>query len=221
MPRSCSLPGCAETASGYSTLCRQHKQAQRRHGSPTQLGVTSHELRPYVTLVDARKAKKPNSEAWSILQGRWGVVVDAARSTLQSYAEGQVSLRPAIQAAHHIRNVANSVDHWEVISTAMGMFIFQEQQPRRFTSDAAFDFQLVRRVLRLAPTNAGTYWDHQENRSRKVYRDVPPRVIRTLAVPLKEAFGAPGLMLAAKEREEVQRGADQRRRLAEALGDLE
>jgi hypothetical protein len=67
------------------------------------------------------------------------------------------------------------------------MFIFQEQQPRRFSSDAAFDFQLVRRVLRLAPANAGTYWDHKESRSRKVYRDVPPRVIRTLAVPLKES----------------------------------
>jgi hypothetical protein len=101
------------------------------------------------------------------------------------------------------------------------MFILQEQQPRRFTSDVAFDFQLVRRVLRLAPSNAGTYWDHEANRSRKVYRDVPPRVIKALAVPLKQAFGAPGLMLAAKEREDVQRGADQRRRLADAMGELQ
>lgn len=38
------------------------------------------ELRPYVALVDARKAKNPNSEAWPILQGCWGVVVDAARA---------------------------------------------------------------------------------------------------------------------------------------------
>ena len=49
----------------------------------------------------------------------------------------------------------------------------------------------------------------KENRSRKVYRDVPPRVIRTLAVPLKEAFGAPGLMLAAKEREDVQKDTEE------------
>jgi hypothetical protein len=221
MPRTCAVPGCSESTSGYSTLCHQHKQAQRRHGSPTQLGVTSLELSPYVALVDARKAKNPNSEAWSILQGRWGVLVDAARSTLKRYDEGQVSPLAAVRASDHICNVADNVAPWEVISTAIAMFILQEQQPRRFTSDAAFDFQLVRRVLRLAPSNAGTYWDHKENRSRKVYRDVPPRVIKTLAVPLKEAFGAPGLMLAAREREDAQRIGDQRRRLAEALGDLQ
>jgi hypothetical protein len=221
MPRNCAAIGCPEGTSGYSTLCRQHKQAQRRHGSPTQLGVTSKELRPYVALVEARKSKNPNSEAWSILQARWGVLVDAARATLQRYTEGQSSQRATIQASHHIRNLADNVEPWEVISTAIAMFIFQEQQPRRFTSDASFDFQLVRRVLRLAFTNAGTYWDHKENRARKVYRDVPPRVIRTLAVPLKEAFGAPGLMLAAKEREDIAKASDVRRRLTAALGSLE
>ena len=221
MPRTCAAPGCPEGTSGYSTLCRQHKQAQRRHGSPTQRGVTSQELRPYVALVDSRKAKNPNSDAWSILRGRWGVVVDAARATLQRYSEGHASQRAAIQASHHICNLADNVDPWEVISTAIAMVILQEQHPRRFTSDAAFDFQLVRRVLRLAPTNAGTYWDHKENRSRKVYRDVPPRVIRTLAVPLKEAFGAPGLMLAAREKQDVAKAHAVRIQLNAALGSLE
>lgn len=221
MSRTCAVPGCSESAAGYSNLCRQHKQAQRRHGSPTQLAVTSHELRPYVALVDARKARNPNSEAWAILQARWGVVVDASRATLQRYAEGQASQRFAVQAAHHLRNVAENVEPWVVIKTALAMFILQEQHPRRFTSDDAFDFQLVRRVLRLAPTNAGTYWDQQDGKAKRVYRDVPPRTIRALAVPLKEAFGAPGLMLAVKEREETQRGADERKRLADALGDLQ
>lgn len=221
MPRTCYAPGCSENAAGYSTLCRQHKQAQRRHGSPTQLSVTSHELRPYVALVDARKAKNPNSEAWAILEARWGVVVDASRSTLKRYAEGQVSQRYAVQAAHHIRNVADNVEPWEVVKTALAMFILRDQHPRRFTSDEAFDFQLVRRVLRLAPTNAGTYWDQQDGKAKRVYRDVPPRTIRTMAAPLKDAFGASGLMLAAKEREEVQQGADERKRLTDALGELQ
>ena len=120
-----------------------------------------------------------------------------------------------------MRNVAENSEPWAVITTALAMFILQDQHPRRFTSDDAFDFQLVRRVLRLAPTNAGTYWDHKDNRPKKVYRDVPPRVMKALAAPLKEAFGAPGLMLAAKQKEDAQRGADERRRLADALGDLQ
>lgn len=186
-----------------------------------QRGVTVQELRPYVSVVDARKDKNPNSDAWTILQARWGVVVDASRTTLQRYADGQASQRAVIQAAHHLRNVAENVDPWEVIRTALATFILQDQHPRRFTTDEAFDFQLVRRVLRLAPTNAGVYWDHEEGRSKKVYRDVPPRVIRTVAVPLKEAFGAAGIMLAAKEREDIQRANHERKRLMNAMEGLE
>lgn len=221
MPQTCAAPGCSENATGYSTLCRQHKQSQRRHGSPIQSAVTSHELRPYVALVDARKAKNPDSEAWAILQARWGVVLDASLATLQRYAEGHASPQFVVQAAHHLRTVADSVEPWGVIKTVLAMFILQDQHPSRFTSDDAFDFQLVRRVLRLAPSNAGTYWDHKENRTKKVYRDVPPRVIKTIAGPLKEAFGAPGLMLAARERKDAQRGPDERRRLADAMGELQ
>ncbi len=220
MPRTCAVPGCHESTAGYSTLCRQHKQAQRRHGSPTQLAITAHELRPYLALVEARRARNPDSEAWGILEARWGVVVDASKGTLQRYEEGHVSQRIAVQAAHHLRNVAQSTEAWEVIRTILAMFILRDQQPRRFTSDEAFDFQLVRRVLRLAPVNAGAYWDHREGRARKVYRDVPPRVIKALAEPLKQAFGAPGLMLAAKEREDVPRGVDERKRLADAMEEL-
>ena len=221
MPRTCYAPGCSESASGYSTLCRKHKQAQRRHGSPTQIALTSHELRPYVALVDARKARNPHSEAWVMLETRWSAIVGASRATLQRYAEGQVSLRHAVQAAHQLSQVAEGVEPWVVIKTALAMFILQDQQPRRFTSDEAFDFQLVRRVLRLAPANAGTYWDQQTGKVRRVYRDVPPRTIRAIAAPLKEAFGAPGLMLATKEREDAQRGAEEHKRLTEALGDLQ
>jgi hypothetical protein len=215
------VSGCADAASGYSTLCRQHKQVQRRHGSPTQAGVTSQELKPCIALVEARKVKNPSSAVWSILTARWGLVVDASMGTLKRYSEGQASQGTAVLAAGHIRNLSESAEPWEVIRTVVAMFVLQEQQPRRFESDAAFDFQLVRRVLRLSPANAGAYWDHKEQRSKRVYRDVPPSVIRSLSVPLKEAFGATGLMLAAKEREEALRGADERKRLSTALGDLQ
>ena len=221
MLRTCAVSWCSESTAGYSTLCRQHKQIQRRHGSPTQAGVTSQQLRPFEALVDNRKTKNPNSEAWGLLEGRWGAVLDTSRVTLQRFAEGQPAQRAAIQAARHLCNVADNAAPWVVIRTALAMFIYIDQQPRQFTSDGAFDFQLVRRVLRLAPANAGSYWDNKENRLRKVYRDVPPLVIRTVAATLKAAFGAPGLMLAAKERTEAQLGADQHRRLGEALGDLQ
>jgi hypothetical protein len=68
--------------------------------------------------------------------------------------------------------------------------------------------------------NAGTYWDHTEKRSKRVYRDIPPRVVKAIAQPLKEALGGAGVMLASKEREEAQRVIDERQRLAGALTGL-
>lgn len=217
----CRAPSCQSAAHGYSPYCQNHKQSLRRHGSPTQEGVTVHELRPYVALVDARKAKNSDSEAWSILIGRWGVVHEHARSTLQLFSEGRAMSRVARLAAHHLTKVALEVDPWTVVKTALAMYLMEDQRPSRFISDTAFDFQLVRRVRGLAESNAGQYWDHQKQRTKKVYRDIPPRVIQAMAQPLKMAFGAAGLMLASKEREDIQRANDERRRLASALEGLE
>ncbi|MBT3066579.1 hypothetical protein [Rhodoferax sp. U11-2br] len=213
----CRAPGCLAATYGYSTYCQNHKQKLRRHGAPTQDGITVHELRPYVTLVETRKAKNPTSEAWAILVARWDVVQDNARATLQRFAEGRAGNRVERLAAHHLVKVGQSVEPWVVIKTALGLFILQEQQPARFTNDAAFDFQLVRRVRGLTDSNAGAYWDHNEQRSKRVYRDIPPRVIQAMAHPLKAAFGTAGLMLAAKERQDIAKASDERRRLTTAL----
>lgn len=221
MSKHCRIPGCPVAAHGYSIYCQNHKQNLRRHGSPTQEGVTVHELRPYVALVEARKAKNLGNEAWTILLARWGAVQEHAKTTLQRFAEGRVGNRADRLAAHHLVTVGQSVEPWVVVRTALALFIMQEQQPTRFTSDTAFDFQLVRRVRGLAEANAGAYWDAKEQRSKRVYRDIPPRVIQAMAHPLKAAFGAAGLMLAAKEREDIAKVNEERRRLAVALEGLE
>ena len=101
------------------------------------------------------------------------------------------------------------------------MFIMQDQRPTRFKTDAAFDFQLVRRVRGLAESSVGSYWDQKEQRSKKVYRDIPPRVMQAMAQPLKVAFGAPGMALAAKEREDMQKANNERNRLANVLEGLQ
>ena len=45
--------------------------------------------------------------------------------------------------------------------------------------------------------------------------------MQAMAQPLKMAFGAAGLTLAAKEREDIQRVNDERKRLTNALEGLE
>jgi len=221
MLRICRTPGCTAAVSGYSHLCDNHRKTARRHGAPDQQGVTVQELRPYVEMVAARRAKNPASEAWAILEARWGRVVDSAQAQLQNYAEGRTVIRWERVAAHHLVIIGSEVEPWTVARTAIAMYILRDQQPRRFTADAAFDFQLVRRLRGLTDSNAGSYWDDKEQRSRRVYKDIPPRVTQAMAQPLKDAFGAAGVALAGKEREEAEKGREEWRRLANALEGLE
>ena len=221
MPIPCRTPGCQEAAHGYSLFCENHKKTTRRHGAPTQQGVTVHELKPYVALVEARKAKNPESEAWAILTARWEAVLGRAQGVLQRYAEGRAGTRWERIAAHHLVTIGRDVEPWSVVSTALAMYLMLDQRPTRFVTDAAFDFQLVRRVRGLTDVNAGTYWDNQELRTKRVYRDIPPRVIQAMAQPLKVAFGASGLVLAAKEREDLNKVNEERLRLSAALENLQ
>jgi hypothetical protein len=220
MLRTCRTPGCQDAAHGYSLFCENHKKTTRRHGAPTQQGVTVHELKPYVALVEARKAKNPESEAWAILTARWEAVLSHAQGILHRHAEGRAGFRWERLAAHHLVTIGRGVEPWSVVKTAIAMYLMQAQRPTRFASDAAFDHQLVRRVRGLTDTNAGAYWDHQEQRAKRVYRDIPPRVIQAMAQPLKAAFGVAGLTLAAKEREDIDAANEERRRLAAALEGL-
>lgn len=221
MSKQCRAPGCHGAASGFSPFCNVHKQAVRRHGEATQTGVTVHELRPYLARVEARKAKNPASEAWSLLEARWEAVVARARETIRQCSAGAVSIRHHRLAAHQLVTVADNVEPWVVVRTVLAMYLMQDDHPRRFVSDAAFDHQMVRRVRGLAPANAGTYWDHERGRTRRVYRDITPRVINAMAQPLKEALGVGGLRLADIERREAQRTVDERQRLAGALESLQ
>lgn len=216
----CRATNCESPRHGFSIYCQSHKQALRRHGSPGQRGVTVHELKPYVALIEARKAKNETSDAWSMLSARWDVVQDHARATLQSYAEGVPGHRAGRIAAHYLTTIGRNVEAWQVVRTSLAMYLLQDQNPSRFESDVAFDFQLVRRVRGLTDSNAGVYWDHETQKKKRVYRDIPPRAIHAMAQSLKTAFGAPGLMLAAKEREDVEKAREERKRMAVAMEGL-
>lgn len=217
----CQTPGCQQEASGFSTLCPHHKQAQRRHGHPLQVGITGHELRPYVSRVKARQAKNKGSDAWGILAGRWEALVGHSRVISERYASGAVSIRHERMAAHQVTTLAGAVPADNVVQTALAMYLLAQDRPNRFQSDRAFRFELVRRVRGLSDVNAGTYWDQKAGRSRRVYRDLPPRVVEVLGHWLAEAFGGAGLALAGKEREDAERAAQEHQRLAAALGDLQ
>lgn len=217
----CHAPGCHEEATGFSTLCVHHKQAQRRHGDALQTSITVHELRPYVARVKAREARNKGSELWDILAARWEALVGHSRGIVERYASGAPGIRHERMAAQQVTTLAGAVPADKVVRTALAMYLLAQDRPTRFLSERGFRFELVRRVRGLSDVNAGTYYDHKAGRSRRVYRDLPPRVTDVMGAWLAEAFGGAGLVLASKEREEAQKARDEHQRLAAALEGLQ
>ncbi len=169
----------------------------------------------------ARRDKNKGNALWSILEERWGAIQATAGAILQQYEAGQTIIKHEHQAAQTVHVLAGAVDPGAVVDTALAMFLLQEDEPRAFKDDRAFRFQLVRRVRALTEKNAGLYWDNEEKRTKRVYRDMPPRAVEVLAGWLVQAFGQAGLILARKEQEDRQAAQDDAQRLTKALEAIE
>ncbi len=219
--RQCAAASCTSVAAGFSTLCSGHRKTKTRHGHPMQMAISATRLAPYLRRVQARNRGNVDSEAWSILAKRWSVIVEDSLRTIEAYQLGHASVRHHVQAAEQVRTLDGLGNPMSVAQVALAMYLMADAEPRAFVSDDAFDFQLVRRVRALAPINSGTYWCHKAARIKRVYRDLPPRVIGVLADQLKEAFGLAGLQLAGLERRKDDHGTIEQRRLADAIGALQ
>lgn len=206
--------------SGYSTHCERHKRAQRRHGHPEQDGITVHELQPYRDRIAVRRAKNPANATWNILRERWAIVAGNANTILKAHAAGKPGSAHTTQAAHHIKQLATTVPDDVVVEAALAMFLMREAQPQRFRSDRAFDFQLSRRLRALSNVNAGTYFDHETGKTKRVYRDVLPGTLAALAEPLKAAFGVAGVYMAELDQRDAKSKEAKKMELISALKEM-
>lgn len=217
----CRVPGCgAEAASRYSHYCRNHRARLRRHGAVDQEGVTATDLAPYLAKVRARIEKNRESSAWGQLQGRWLAVVDHARSVVAFFNNGKPGSSFERKAAHEVLKIADAAKPHEVVEVVLAMFIMQEQEPRRFRSDAAFRVQLVRRTRALADVNAGLSYDHKSGKVRRVYRELSPKVIAIIGQWLAVALGGAGVHLAQLEQKEEEGQRKEHLELHKALEEL-
>ena len=178
------------------------------------------ELRPFRKRVGLRMQRNSTNVAWSILEARHEALVASARLTMDRWTSGAPMARHDAKAAQCIINIAASVEAREVIEVALAMYLLAECHPRRFRDDRGFSVQLVRRVRALAPCHSGSHYDHSTGRVRKVFRDVPPRVLTVLGEMLTETFGPAGLIVGRLEMQEVTKQVEEDRKLFAALGEL-
>ncbi|SDH69440.1 hypothetical protein [Roseospirillum parvum] len=217
---TCRVPGCTAPVTRWGSLCSTHKSRQRRHGHPQQTGVTKAELVPFVALVRQRKSRNPDSPLWGQIEARWAALVEHCRGVVAQALDGRAMNRHQRQACVEVVRIADHVEPWTVIETALALYMMQEHDHRRFQSDDAFRHQLSRRLRGLTDVNAGSWFDHGSGRVKRVYRDLPATTTLTMAAMLNEAFGLPGLMLARREEEDARKRRDEVHQLGEAVRNL-
>lgn len=211
--RTCRAPGCGARTTRYGRFCSTDKSRSRRHGHPEQTAVTKADLAAYLKLVRARIAKNERSPLWAECEARWDAVVERARHTLNALERGQAGYRHERIAAQEMVKLADHVEATQVVETTFALFLLEDCQPRRFRSDQAFRFQLVRRLRGLTDLNAGVWFNHKTGRTHRAYRELAPRAVATFAKWVVEALGGIGLYLARLEREQE----EARQRSANAL----
>jgi hypothetical protein len=217
----CRAPGCqSEASSPYSRFCANHKANLRRHGDATQTAVTAAHLKPHLAAVRARIKKNKDSPAWGELEGRWLTVVDHARGVITAFHSGKAGSRDQRKAAHEVLKIADAAEPWQVMEIVLAMFVMEGHDPRRFRSDTAFRFQLVRRARALADVNAGLRYDHRSGKVRRVYRELTPSAVRIIGQWLADASGGAGVRLAMLEHADAERQKAERRQFHAALAAL-
>jgi hypothetical protein len=152
-----------------------------------------------------RKLIERNQEnpAWAKLDRLWHALVDENRAAIGAVQrDGRCVITWEYQAQTDIVRLAAHVSPREIVETVLAIYVMAYQEPRRFTGDKAFMFQLVRRVRALTEANAGITWDHQRRRNKRVYRDLPPRATEHMGVLIVSALGASGVQIAAAARGE-------------------
>ncbi|MTK63866.1 MAG: hypothetical protein F8N15_04915 [Methanobacterium sp.] len=205
MNMRCRIPGCCGGASRWGAYCNAHKIRDRRHGHPEQETITKAILAPYVARVRKRIDKNDTSELWGLLEQKWSDTLADCRCYLSDVVDQGVPLTKTKRGAcGELLKVAQCVAPKDVVETALAMYLLAEMEPRRFKSDRAFLFQLVRRVRGLAEVNAGEWYDHRSGRTKRVYRDLSPRTTLVMAEMLGDVFGCVGLTIARKEVEEIE-----------------
>ena len=221
MSHECRVAGCPGTAtSGFSPYCRAHKAALRRHGHPEQSGVTAGELRPYLLRVRRRIERNHNSPVWTQLEANWLAVSEHARAVLCAFERGTAGPGYERSAAFEIDKISSAAKPRQVVEVVLAVFLMQGLDPRRFRSDAAFRFQLARRVRALADVHAATMYDHGKGGVRRIYRELAPRAVAVLGQWLAEMSAGAGIRIAALELDDERKQQEQRRTFAAALGEL-
>jgi len=130
-----------------------------------------------------------------------GVLADVVQMP-EARSNGVWVVRWKKKATEEMMRVLRDVDATSGGVTVAAAFLMRDQEPRRFVSDPAFRTQLVRLWRSQTGLAFGSFWNQRTDKVVSVYKDLPPRVVETIALFLVETYARfAGYVIAADRRE--------------------
>jgi hypothetical protein len=163
--------------------------------------------------VRKRIARNAENPVWRKAELRWAKLVEFAKGELTSMRAGEAHIRWQREAYQELERLGQHVEARAVVETVLALYLMAEHDSRRFRSDDAFRFQLVRRVRGLTEVNQGIWQDARSKRVKRVYRDSAPRATTYLAEMLAKTLGVIGLTVARMERDQAKTKEQERQEL--------
>ncbi|CAO4136211.1 hypothetical protein [Methylorubrum extorquens] len=218
MHRWCRVEHCnAKTNTPYGVYCGKHDAAMRDHGDPEQQGITKAHLKPYIEIIRAKRAKHPDNKAWLMMEAKWNNLVDRCQETLANIPYMNAYNRRGMR---EIRKVGIHVEPSKVVDTILGMYLMDYLEGRRFKSDQAFRFQLVRRVRGLTTLNSKSWPDKNGGKPKIAYDKLPPKASKVIATLINESLGSAGATIAKIVKEDDEKERQERLEYYNALEGL-
>lgn len=191
----CILPDCGQPRIGRSNKCNAHRIALRRHGHPLQTSIKVPEFEPYRQAMQRLWAANPDASVWQVMRARWGRCIAQANALAAHRSSGLAHNRYEARAADALLALDSSVDFQRIACTALAVYLYADARPQRFADDQGLSFQVVRKVRALDELSVGKTWNHKTRSMHRVYRDIPPAVVRLLADYLRAVFAEAALLL--------------------------
>lgn len=166
--------------------------------------------------IEARIAKNPNSEAWTLMEMAWAEIVAEARTVTNRPTANRYERR----AANEILGIDQGGSALAVIKTTLAMVYLWHDRPLRFCSDEAVRVQIARRVRVLSQCHIGLKYDHHTGSQVRIYREMPPKAAAIIGQKLMTAFGGIGMQLAALDERDRKAAQATKQRLFTALNSL-
>jgi hypothetical protein len=222
----CRVPGCTSTKGHHLAIyCFAHEKANRRHGHPEATAVLQRELKPHMKRVEARLARNPDADL-TVFFDRWKAVVKCANDILAEERAGKAGNRHAKEAARLVSRIDTDLKEapdglMPILKTVCTLHIMAYYEPRRFKSDRAFDFAVVRKIAALTDTSVGSWFNHRDNRVHRVQHDLHPRTVDILARWIRNAIGVLGVQFARLEERDEERRRQQREAVSSTLSSFQ